>query len=197
MMEIIEKMYTYISKLEQKRFYQYSIGVLVFTALLMFAVIFQYYRTMWFLKSEIGRINDDREEVRTLLNKGQLVKREQREMDAIIAKDKNFKIAKYFKDILGKLGLGNKKASEIEVTSPSTEGKYQESILTAKFTGMTMKELTELLQELEINKRVFTKELEINSSQKTPNTIEVTLIIATLIIATLEPSPQEGIEMTE
>lgn len=191
-MEIIEKVYTYINNIEKKRFYQYSIGLLSLTALIMFAIIFQYYRTIWSLKAEINKINENREEVREILDKGLIVKREQKEINAIIAKDKNFKIAGFFEDLLGKLGLSNKKVSEIDVTSPETESKYQENILTAKFDGMTMKELTLLLQELEMNKRVFTKELEITVSQKIPNTIEVTLIIATL-----EPRSQESVEMTE
>ena len=187
-MEIVEKMYAYISGLEEKRFYQYTIGVLCFIALLMFAVIFQYYRNINFLKSEISRVNESREEVRTILDKGQLVKKEQKEIDATIAKDENFKIIQYFEDLLGKLGLSNKKAS-LEVASPSSKGKYQERILTAKFTGMTMKDLTELLRDLELNPRVFTKELEITASQKPPNSIDVTLTVATL-----GPKPKESAE---
>jgi len=54
-----------------------------------------------------------------------------------------------------------------------------------------MKELTELLQEIELNKRVFIKELEISDS-KQANSIDVTLIIATL-----EPKPREASESTE
>ncbi len=190
-MEIIDKIYSYISNLEEKRFYQYSAGILGFITLLMFAFMFQYYRSVRFLKSEIVRINESREKVQTILDKGQIVKREQREIDAILAKDKNFKIAGYFEDLLAKLGLSDKKAS-LEVTTPAGEGKYQETILTGKFTGMTMKELTQLLQELELNKRVFIKELEITASQKIPNTIE-----ATLVVATLEPKPKDGYETAE
>ena len=51
---------------------------------------------------------------------------------------------------------------------------------------MTMKDLTELLKEVEQNKRVFAKELEIIASKKTANTIDVNFTIATL-----EPQMQE------
>lgn len=139
----------------------------------------------------MNRINELREEVRSILDKGQLVKKEQREIDALIAKEENFKIVGYFEDLLTKQGLNNKKAS-IEASSPVREGKYQESILVARFTSMTMKELTELLQELEKNRRVFTKELDITLSLKTPNTIDITLTIATL-----EPKPKAGIPTAE
>ncbi|TET34787.1 hypothetical protein E3J61_02380 [Candidatus Dependentiae bacterium] len=192
-MEIIDKIYTYISNLDEKRFYQYLIGFLCTIGLLMLLIMFQYYRSVSSLKSEIAQINVAREQARTILDKGQIVKKEQREIDAIIAKDENFKIGQYFEDLLAKLGLSNKVDKDsLEVSSPEREGKYREEVLTAKFSGMTMKELTELLQELEFNKRVFTKELEITASQKPPNSIDVTLTIATL-----EPKPKDSTEIEE
>ena len=157
----------------------------------MLLIMFQYYRSVSSLKTTISLINDAREQARTILDKGQVVKKEQREIDTIIAKDENFKIGQYFEDLLAKLGLSNKSAP-LEVSSPEREGKYRESVLTAKFSGMSMKELTELLQELELNGRVFTKELEITASKKPPNSIDVTLTIATL-----EPKPKDSTEIEE
>ena len=90
-----------------------------------------------------------------------------------------------------KLGLAQKKLST-EVSTASPEGHYQESILQARFTVLSMKEVTELLQEIELNKRVFIKELDIATSKKQANSIDVTLIIATL-----EPKQQETGESTE
>src|SRR3990167_7844160 len=183
-MEIIEKIYTYISNLEEKRFYQYIIGFLCAIGLVMLLVMFQYYRSVRHLKLNIARINELREEARSILTKGLVVEKEQQEINAIIAKEENFKIAGYFEDLLSKQGLSNKKDS-LDFTAPIREGKYRESVLTAKFSGMSMKELTELLQEVDLNRRVFTKELEIAASQSTPNSIDVRLTIATL-----EPKPK-------
>ncbi len=45
---------------------------------------------------------------------------------------------------------------------------------------MNMRELSELLNVLEQNKRVYTKELEVQKSRKSPRAIEVQLTIATL-----------------
>jgi len=190
-MELMEKIYAYINNLDEKRFYQYVIGFLCAIGLLMLLVMFQYYRSFRKLKTQIEQINETREQVRIILDKGQIVKKEQREIDALIAKDENFKIAGSFEDLLAKLGLSNKKDS-LEVTTPEQVGKYREEVLTAKFSGMTMKELTELLQELELNKRIFTKALEITTSQKMANSIDVTLTIATL-----EPKPKESTEIEE
>ncbi len=191
-MKILTSIQIYLNSIEEKRFYQYMIGLVLIILLLVAGIIFQYYRRVRSLKREINRINEERSEIRTLLAKARIVKKEQKEIDAILAKDENFKIAGYFEDIIGKLGLANKKASDAQVTTSSQEGKYQESVLQAKFSGMTMKDVTELLQEIELNKRVFTKELDIVVSPKKPGTVD-----ATLTIATLEPKPREVRELAE
>lgn len=180
-MEFIEKIYAYLSNLDEKRFYQYLIGFLCAIGLLMFLTMVQYYRSIHALKGKIIQINEEREQALTILNKGQVVKKIQREIDAVIAKEENFQIGGYFDDLLAKLGLINKKDSAVEIASAEREGAYRENILTAKFSSMTMKELTELLQELELNRRVFIKELEITASQSMANSIDVTLTIATLV----------------
>jgi len=165
-MEFIQKLQSYLDQLDEKRFYQYCGAFLVIVGLGMSILMFQYYRTIKSLKNQISAINETREEVRLLLDKAQHVKKEQKEVDEIIAQDPNFKIAGYFEDIITKLGLASKKASKLEVTVPAQEGRYQESVLNARFADMTMKELTELLKEIEQNKRVFSKELEITASKK-------------------------------
>lgn len=185
-MEFIQKIQTYLDQLDEKRFYQYVSAFLIIVGLIMGGLMFHYYRTIRSLRNQINAINETREEVRILLDKAQHVKKEQKEVDAMIAQDPNFKIAGYFEELLTKLNIASKKSSKLEVTSPAQEGRYQESVLNARFSDMTMQELTELLKNLDQNKRVFTKELEITVSKKTPNTIDVNLTIATL-----EPQTQE------
>ena len=191
-MKIVNTLYTYLNSLEKKQFYQYIGGLIAIVVILCGGIIFNYYRVTRYLKSEINHLNEQREEIRSILDKARLVKKEQKEIDSILAKDENFKIAGYFEDLLGKLGLSDKTSGKPEITTPTQEGNYQESILQAKFIGITMKNLTELLQEIELNKRVFSKELDIRISQKLPGTIDVTLTIGTL-----ERKPKEVQEPTE
>lgn len=186
MTELIQKLQLFLDQLDTTRFYKYVGAFLAGAGFIMIALMFQYYRTIGSLKKQINAINETRQEVRILLDKAQHVKKEQKEVDELIAQDPNFKIAGYFEDVLNKLGLASKKASKLEVTSPAQEGRYQESVLNARFSDMTMKDLTELLKEIEQNKRVFAKELEITASKKTANTIDVNFTIATL-----EPQMQE------
>lgn len=183
-MEVFNKIQTYLDSLDQKRFFQYLLGAAGILMLLVFLLIFNYFRTVGALKSEVQQINEYREEAQLLLSRAQRIKRDQKEIDAVLAQDKNFKIKGYFDDLINKQGLAQKVDKELEVSSAATQGKYQESILDAKFSGISMKNLTELLQEIEANKRIFIKELEISAAKD--SSIDVTLIIATL-----EPKQEE------
>ncbi len=191
-MKILMQVQTYLNSIEEKRFYQYLAGVGAVITLILAAILFNYYRNVTALKAEINHINEERTEIRNVLSKARIVKKEQKEIDAILAKDENFNIAGYFEDVIGKLGLASKKASDVQITTPAHEGKYQEIVLQVKFSGMTMKDVTELLQEIELNKRVFTKELDITVSPRKTGTIDVVLTIATL-----EPKPKEVKEFAE
>ncbi len=193
-MELFDKMQAYLNSLDQRRFYQYLAGILGAILLCLFLLLFYYYHSISSLKAEADEINDLRQDGQILLNRAQRIKKDQKEIDAVLAQDKNFKIRGYFQDLINKLGLAQKKSkdSEFDVTPGSAqEGTYQESILDAQFTSMSMKELTELLQEIELNKRVFIKALDISDS-KQANSIDVTLVIATL-----EPKQRETSESTE
>jgi CHASE3 domain sensor protein len=185
-MEFLDKMQAYLNSLDQRRFYQYLIGFLSVVFVLILLLLFQYYRSISSLQDEALEVNRLRKKAQKILTEVQKIQRDKKEIDAIIAKDKGFKIAGYFEDLISRLGLAQKKSSALEVSSATSEGKYEEIILDAKFSGLSMKELTEILQEIESKKRVFIKELDIVASEKPANSINVTLIIATL-----QPKPQE------
>lgn len=184
-MELFDKIQAYLNSLEQKRFYQYVGGALGIIALIMFLLMFQYYRKVRSLKQMVVSTNELREEAQKILDKGQQIKKDQKEINAILAQDPNFKIAGYFADLTSKMGLAQNLLPP-SISTALQEGQYQETILQAKFNNITMKQLTELLQEVELNKRVFIKELDITRAKKQANSID-----ATLTIATLEPKPKE------
>ena len=101
-------------------------------------------------------------------------------VEETLAKDTDFKIGGYFKNLLTKLNLRDKEIAE-ETSTSDLEENYRKSELNAKFEDMTMKELTELLQEIEHNSRIAMERLEITKSKKQPKTIEVNLTISTLL----------------
>jgi hypothetical protein len=169
-----------ISHIEPKKFLYYVAIAMGITVLLAGGIIFQYYRSINALKKRIGRINQYREQAQDILERAQKVITQQHQVDELLAEDKDFKIGGYFKEVLNKLQLTQKEKIETTQTI-EREDNYLEQVLNAKFTDLTMKELTTLLAEIEGNPRIYTRELEIKRAEKTPDTIDATLVIATLL----------------
>jgi uncharacterized protein YlaN (UPF0358 family) len=183
-MIIFEKIQHILQKLSERQF-QIFIGTVVGISLLFIALFdIQLYRLSRQLKTKIKRLNIEREDrVRDILTKGGYIKQQKEEMDRLLKEDVNFKIAGYFSVVLKKLGMARKKITET-TTQTDIDVVYRESSLAARLDEMDMKELTELLQVLENNKRISIKRLEIFASTKKPNAIDVQLTIATMLLKT-------------
>lgn len=181
-MKVVENIRNFVDSLEEKQFYTY-LGVLLFGAILIMSlIVWRYYSQVHSINEQIETINEQREETKRILTSARRVQQQRAEVDALLGQDPNFKIGGYFEDVLNKLGLADKKTAsdKIEHSQIDHEGKYKESIRKAKLTGMNMRQLTELLHELEQNKRIFIKELEISKSIKQSKTLDISLTIATL-----------------
>jgi len=180
-MGLVEKIRLFIETIETKDFYKYITIFLIGITFISSLIVFQYYRNVSYWKGRIKIINELREnDVKVIREKAQHVQQQRAEVDAILAEDEDFKIGGYFKDLLTKLQLTDKEIAE-ETTQIDREDNYRESELNAKFEDMNMKQLAKLLQEIEQNKRIFTKKLEITKSKKKPGTVEAQIIIATLL----------------
>ncbi len=180
-MEFIEKIRIFIERIETKDFYKYTGIFLGISIILAGLIVFRFYRQINYLTKRIDDINEAREEqVRIIRQDALQVQQQQAEVDAILAEEEDFKIGGYFKNLLTKLNLTEKQVAE-ETATIEREDDYRESELNAKFEDMNMKQLTELLQEIEQNKRISTKKLDITKSTKKPDTIEVTITIGTLL----------------
>jgi len=179
-MELMNRLRLFIEGMEEREFKQYLLIVLGVILLVTGFLVFRHYRKVGALQERIENINDEREEkVSTILQRMNVVTQQRKQVYDILAKNKDFRIANYFDTLLKKQGLVDKST----VQSPSVVvlgPDYSETILSASFVRMTMKELTELLEKIEKNERVYAKSLEIIKSTKTPKTIEVNVTIATL-----------------
>lgn len=178
-MKIIDQLRDFIASLDEQTFYKYIGIALAGLVLAVSLLVFSYYRSVNSLLDSINTINEERERTRQILTRAERVKRQRAEVDAIISEDENFKIGGFFNDVLNSLHLSDKKIVE-ETSQSDKEDKYSESILRARLTDMTMKELCELLNTLDQNKRIYTKELDILALKKTPPALEVTITIASL-----------------
>lgn len=179
-MNITERLKIFIDELEQKQIIQYLafiIGLLLF----LFGLILYFHTSKVLqLQKEFRRVNHQRIQARNLLEKHTAVKQQKIEVDTILLQDKTFKIKEYFSSILKEMNLQNKLSKDPEVAIPQDlDNGYTEIKLDVGFTNMNMKELAEIIYNIEKNRRIYTKELVITKALQTP-TIDVTLIIATL-----------------
>ena len=181
-MKILKSMSEFLDNLDLRDFYKYIGIALGITLLFVSFIVYRFYSNVGYYKKQIQSISNQREEIQELLEKAALIKEQKKDVNNILEAEPNFKIAGYFDNVLAELQLTSKKDKENEVTPPQELGEqdYNERILSAYFSNMNMKELSELLNVLEQNKRVYTKELEMQRSQKKPPSLKVKLTIATL-----------------
>jgi hypothetical protein len=179
-MKLFDQLRDTIINLDEQTFYKYSgiaLGALVVITSL---ILFSYQRSVSTLIDTITTLNEERERTRVILTRAERVKRQRAEVDAIIKEDESFKIGGFFNDVLNSLNLTDKKMHGEETSQVEKEDKYTESILRAKLTDMTMKDICELLNTLDQNKRIYIKELDIVTLKKIPPALEVTITIASL-----------------
>lgn len=171
----------FIQELDKKQFYQYiSIFFAGFCILLGILVFFQR-RSIAALDLKLKRVNQQREEARSILQEHVLINEQRAAVDAILAKDKNFKIPQYFDLLVKELGLTSHMSKVPTVVENDLNNGYEEVQLDSSFKDMNMKQVAELLYKIEKNDRVYTKELILIKQSKAP------LLDVTLVIATLQP----------
>jgi hypothetical protein len=186
-MAVLDQIQEYIEQLTTKQFKQFMIIIFSCSFLVSTFIVYRYYRNIHMLKNKIEEINKKRAEVRNILERFEIVKRQKAAVDNLLAKDKGFKILGYFNDkIIPKVGIEANKTREPATSSEELDNGYTEIRLDASFSKMNTQKLTELLDALEQNERIYTKDLEIYKPDQGP-TINVNLSIATL-----EPTIETG-----
>ena len=134
------------------------------------------------LKKEMIKVNNERMQTKNILEQNELLKKQQKDVEELIAQNKQFKLKDYFEKTLEKLNIKNNMKAPTITTEPlellRSQG-YEEVRMEVELVKLNTKQLTELLSELEENKRIDIKKLEITKSKKEP-TIDVQLTITTL-----------------
>lgn len=176
-MVLLNRIRERIEKLDEKEFLRFSIIYLSILCLLATGIIVRYYFKTSSLKKQMKKINQLREDVKVILERYERVKKQRNEVDALLDQHEDFILQEYMEQLRNKMRLSY--IIESTTTSPRDD-VYQETAINAKFTNMNMKELTELLQEIEKNKLIYTKELDIVKSKTRPGTLDVSITIATL-----------------
>lgn len=180
-MKFIDTLQSHIAALDEKNWYKYLAIVGGIFILILAGILFFYYRSIAQWDERITTINEDRTEAKRLLDKAERIRKERTEVMALLEEDPNFKIKQYMQDIFDKLGIRANVSVERGAVVTSRDDNYSETEVPYQISGITMKNVTELLKELDENKRIFTKELDISKSKKIPHTIDVDIRVATLM----------------
>ena len=180
-MEFIENIKRTIALWDEKEFYTYVGGFFLALVFIILGSLYYKHTGITFWRKRINSINEEREFIRNILNKEQRVSGQRAEVNAMLTETPDFKIDGFFTELMGKFGFeGNRKPTTSVSFADRGDPEYREVLLNAKFDALDMKRLCELLDELEQNKRIYTKELEIVKSKRNPSTIDVNLTIGTL-----------------
>lgn len=174
----LDSLKTFINNLDEKQFYLYLGGFIGAVLLGIILGITLFYRDVSSYKKQIAKLNEQREEIKTILQKNYRVEQQRTKINQLLA-EKNFKIGGVFEELLARLQLTNNKEST-RTLSTEKDNEYRESSLEARLVNITMQQLCTLLNEMHTNKLIYTKEVDITKSKRVPRTIDVTLTIATL-----------------
>lgn len=176
-MVLLDRIRERLEKLDEKEFFKYGAIFLGIMFLLATGIIVRYYFKVSSLQKQMKRVNGLREDVKQILERYERVQKQRNEVNALLEKDEDFILEEYIARLAAKQRLSF--VIESRTTAPRDD-VYQEIAINAKFTNMNMRELTELLAEIEKNKRVYTKDLDIVKSKTRPGTLDVGITLATL-----------------
>lgn len=169
-----------LSKLDEKQFYTYTATALGILFVIIIFVIIYYFRSANYYKRQLKELNTLRtSQVKQLLTTAERIKRQKEKLDALLKEDPDFILTQYLENTLTKLRLNEHK----DISQPKNiniDEKYTENTVEFTLNDINMKQLVEFLEEIESNKRVYIKKLEIAKSKTTPNTLETHITIATL-----------------
>ena len=140
---------------------------------------YYYFSTIHSLKTKVQKLNKQRSDVKQILETFEKTNKNKKEIDALLAEEKEFKIKNFFDTITKQVNLDTAQNSNAETTEEIVLPKqYSELKLIGSFKNITTQQLCNLLSALEQKKRIYTKDLTIIKTKNA--TLDVTLTIATL-----------------
>jgi hypothetical protein len=177
-MKIFAPIRDFIRNLDKRAFYRYLGAFFVLFFCILAAGVYIYHWRSSNIRRLLVRLNQQREETRSLLQQHELVKQQQIEVNEVLTRDKNFRLLEYFSSLVKELGL-ERNAQEPHLVVEDLQNGYDEVRLSVNLKQLTMKRLVGLLYHIEKNERVYSKELSIIKSLKTSE-LDVAMVIATL-----------------
>jgi len=182
MNKVVTKVVNFFWELDSNQFKKLLLGSVLTIIALFSLMLYVQFKGIRKLKREMININDNRMRIKEILEKNEVLKKHRAHVEEIIAQDKKFKLGEYIEQTVKQLDLvKNLKAYPLSINDLEhlrSKG-YEQVRMEADFVNLNMKQLVDLLQELEQNNRIDIKNLDITKSKKQA-TIDVQIIITTL-----------------
>lgn len=179
-MQFLETIKIHIAQLDEKTFLAYMAGFLLGVLLIIGGITYYYYSAVGDLNEQIETLNKDRSEMRALFGRETRVKEQQAAVDKLLKEDPGFNITEEFTKISTKLNMQPMTEPTLS-DSVKLSGKYKEYALSVRFENIDMKQICDLLEEIESIKRLYTKSIDIERTKSTPAKLNVALVIGTLL----------------
>lgn len=179
-MEFLHTIQQKIDELDSQTFRTYAIVAGVIFCALAGLIIFRNYRGIQSRKLKLNYNNEQREELNSILTRYELVKQQKAAVDAVLKKDPDFKIKEYVDTVLQQQNLTSNQSQQAELAQEELENGYTEIKLYLRLAGLNMQAIVQLLDALEKNNRIYTKDLEIYTTSNSSSTVSLNLLLATL-----------------
>lgn len=180
-MDFFDKLKAILDTTDEKQFYTYISSALGALVLLVLLVMFYYVRSTGNIKKKIQELNTIRSgQIKQILTKADLIKKQKEALDTMLEEDPEFKLTEHLEKVLAQLNLSDRKDRSEPLNKIDIDDKYTENKIEFTLNDIDMKQLVEFLVNIESNRRVYTKKLEITKSKTTPMKLEARITIATL-----------------
>ncbi len=173
----LESIKDYIQGLNQKEMMRIVIAYIVAFVLLVGFLVYSHFNAIVSAQQKTKLLNKARKDIQLILTEYDHIKSKKSEVDALLAKDKNFYIQKYCQDTLNDVKLTNQ--SPLTLVTTTWPNGYIEESVQINVSQITMKQMCEFLQALQTNQLVFVKNLEILKGTVAKK-INVNMLVATL-----------------
>lgn len=179
MLQMLLSIRSWFESLDQKTFRNYALGAGGGLLVLSIGIMYYNYRSVSTLIQALDDVNSERKKVKTILIDAKQVQKKQETVRKMLDENLSFKINQYLTQVLETLHLSNK-SEPLTSGTRDIDDKHRETSVTVILNGMSMKEVTQLLQELEKKEKIYIKELSIERDKKRAETVKVIISIGTL-----------------
>lgn len=184
-MDFLEKTRDFIKSLEDIDVYKYFAAF--FATLLVLLSLFMYFHYSRVSKyhADLKNIETMRAQTKKILNDYKAVTAQKEKVEEILAENKEFRIGEAYQLVLEKMRLLPYQTEQTTPTAGESVGGKTEIQISSHFSGLTMKQLTDLLIEIANVPQMYVKDLTIKKASNAA-AVDVDITVATLESTTPE-----------